>query len=396
MRFKNIFLMTAALAAALPFCPVPASASELSGQLEKIDKQFVKDASVKYRGTARATLAVLPFQAEEKLAAKRVDMAVTELLTQKLMREASFNIVERENLDAALKERRLNPVEAGDAAKAGKLAGAKLAVLGGISRLGGKYQINAKLVDTESGELVSVAVVEVPAKVFDQEAFRYLVLAPEVQTMSFYFTGKYAQGTAASELAPRTYSGVTFTPTNKKPEMTQEGIGIKYFPAKRRMVDVAFLATRLSGNGPLIRTDETIPSDADPRALMKGFELKVSYNYQIRLTDPFNLYAGYGVTGYALQPDEYSSRMGSAVQLAAVDGWGKAKMLYITPIARLGLEWKPQQRFGLSVFGTANLVKKRFKMPYEFRDNTSAPVRITLWDINIPQYFGEVNLSWYF
>jgi hypothetical protein len=79
--------------------------------------------------------------------------------------------------------------------------------------VGNSYQITSKLVNSETGEIIASEINEVPVKVFDEDAERYLVLVPEYQAIGIYLVGGYAPATV-KKLIPVTVSGYKLTPAN--------------------------------------------------------------------------------------------------------------------------------------------------------------------------------------
>jgi len=340
-----------------------ASAGELDSRMENIVRQFVE--VCKGKAEAEATLAVFPFQSDEKLAKKKVDYAVGELLTQKLLKGSKFKLVERTQLLNVFEELTLgmsDVIESETAAKVGKLLGARLGVLGGVSRLGRSYQIVTKLVDIQSGQILSSFVQEVPIQVFDEEAAAYLVLVPERQAIGLYLV--YAKGSiSVSEVGPQTNFGVTITPTN--PQGTHgskvPGMGIRYFPIQNWMLDLAlmwevdsYLGHRygfssvftVSGGEPMGGTFPTVE--------VKGIASRVIFNRVWRPLTRFRIFTGAGVSHFKPQKPDPQAAMfrGMDDDILVSVGHLTAHLTNkgLTPLVRLGMEWKPQARFGWAVF----------------------------------------------
>ncbi len=383
-----------------------AYASRLDTQLDRISKQFVRDASAKLPDLNPVTVAVFPFQADEALARRKVDVAVGELLTQKLIRESRFKLLERSQLDTVLREQKLGlsgAIESDTAAQVGKLAGARLAALGTVTRVGKNYQISAKLVDTNSAEVISVSIEEVPAGVFEEEAARYLVLVPETQTVSIYLAVGAAP-MAVKDLPSTTASGKTVVPANLKTGMSMDngiyaGIGLKYFPFSRWAVDLAFMPQyKIGDSRKSVVTNLVNTSGAMMPAQAEGMMFRALVNHQFRLSRGFNLYAGGGFMRFELDPrtDEKSYYQsvsltgGGSMKMASDFGAGRSS----AALGSLGFEWKPQSRFGLSVLTTFPLKPAAYK--WEADITGTGTERITVWELSYPKYMAEINLAWYF
>lgn len=391
-----------------------ATAGELDSKMEKVVRRFVEVCQGKIE--AEATLAVFPFQADENLAKKKVDFAVGELLTQKLLQNGKFKLVERIQLQKMLDEQALGlsgAIESETAAKVGELLGARLAVLGGVSRLGKSYQIVIKLVDTASGQILAAEVQEVPVQVFDEEAAAYLALVPERQAIGLYLV--YARGFGSSaEIGPQTYFGVTITPTYPMGTKGTNvmGIGVRYFPFQNWMMDLSVMreARKYSdriGNESIFRVSGGFGGGNNiPTLEIKGVTTRLVFNRAWQIWDKFRICAGAGVSYF--MPQETDQK--AAISINMDDGTTvRVERLSVhlhnkgfTPLIRLGLEWKPQARFGYTLFCN-----------YQGANDYRLIARMTQWgpppqgeaigevdDITIYQYkyrfYIENSLSLYF
>jgi curli biogenesis system outer membrane secretion channel CsgG len=147
--------------------------SEVATRLTLLVRSLTADYNVKRPGTAKVPLAVFDFACPEALQKQRVGFAVAELLKAKLVNAPEFSLLERSDLDKILKEQALQQTGAVDentAVQLGKVVGAKLTISGNVDRLGNTYQISARLADVATGEVLAVAVQELPAELFEAEA----------------------------------------------------------------------------------------------------------------------------------------------------------------------------------------------------------------------------------
>ena len=402
MKVHKILL--AALALAALAAPAVRAAS-LDSQLGKISEQFARDAAAKLPELNPVTAAVFPFQAEESLARRKVDVAVGELLTQKLLRESKFRLVERAQLDAALREQKLGlsgALESETAARVGKLAGARLAALGSVSRMGRNYQISAKLVDTETSDVISVSIVEVAASVFDEEASRYLVLVPETQTVSVYLVAG-GQQIETKKLGTRSVSGVTLVPANVETKGFDPdsglyaGFGLKYFPFARWALDFAYIPFFKIGQ-PEKSVLANVAGEAGLAAKAEGKMLRLLAYRKFTPVSRLNVYAGGGFLRYELDPptesEDYTQNVnlttGGTVRMAP--GFGEGR--FLLPLASLGLEFRPQARFGLSALVTMPLSSKTYN--WDACGNNDCTQKAVVWEVSVPKYMAELNLAWYF
>lgn len=85
---------------------------------------------------------------------------VAERLTTRLARTGEFQVIERSRLETALKELNLaasGVIDEATAARAGRVLGAEAVVTGTLTRLDGKFEINARMIDAETGNILAAA-----------------------------------------------------------------------------------------------------------------------------------------------------------------------------------------------------------------------------------------------
>lgn len=102
-------------------------------------------------------VAVLPFRRSDGSKAIEGELLADRLITL-LSMEPDLRVVERRQLDAALAEQKLaldGFVSTETAARAGKLTGARALVTGTITDLGEFIELNARIVDVQSGEVLN-------------------------------------------------------------------------------------------------------------------------------------------------------------------------------------------------------------------------------------------------
>ena len=81
--------------------------------------------------------------------------AVAENLRNSLVQQKEFTVVERAQIQQALKEQHFGQtglVDAKQAVTLGRLLGAKVIVVGSLTKIGNTYTINARFIDVETGE----------------------------------------------------------------------------------------------------------------------------------------------------------------------------------------------------------------------------------------------------
>lgn len=386
----------------------PAPAKELNSKLE-ITALKLTEAAETRRITA-ATLAVLPFQANEELSRKKVNFAVSEILTKSFLKLGKFTVMERAQLEEVLEEQKLGLSGAMDsttAAEIGKLAGARFLVLGNVIQIGNSYQLTSKLVDAETGEMISSEIIEVPIKTFNEEANPYLVLVPENEAIGIYVESGLAAASGKALPSVTTAGGTTFTPLSKVSGFNYSGIGIKYFFSPKWMAD-AFLG--LSSSFDLSGRDNafTLAKGADSRETYwekwqkENTMLRLSISRVSVLSDKFRLFSGGGVLRLS---NTFKGDRNEAMTVyfpgTGASAWYRGRTYtYSTPFVRLGLEWRPKTRLGISLCGTYNILKKDYKGYAEVEDFTGPittyTTQVLAQQFTFPQLMVQGQLALYF
>ncbi|MDO8734929.1 MAG: CsgG/HfaB family protein [Elusimicrobiota bacterium] len=435
------------------------TSSELSSKLKKVAKKFSDVYKSKPKAEVPATIAVFPFQTDEKLEKQKVNFAVREIFSHDLLELNTFKIVERTELEKLLEEQKLGlsgVIETDSAVKIGKLMSAKLLVLGSINRLGSSYQISARLINTETGEVMSSEFTEVAVKVFEQEAAPYLTtLAPETQGIGIYafyesfmpslkateelLTNKYSQYTYSYSYSGVTYD-IDFTPKGVNGKSNPYGLGIKYFPLKWLSVDFGYMLGKPYSMDGVIAERRVYDDDTNLYADQRQVNILLdSSGYRGMLSGVLNLskkikiFAGGGLNLFKSKitisgkPDSlkqsYFQGDGDTVILqesfgsSSQENWSSEENLdkityakefndFGGAFGRLGIEWRPQTRFAIGIFGNLGTAKTE---DVYLNINTYATSAITpgtaevteqystkLFTIEFPETSIEVTVSLYF
>ena len=111
---------------------------------------------------------------------------VAERLTTRLVQAGEFEVIERNRLEAVLRELNLSSSGAVDektALRAGRILGAAAAVTGTLARIKDKFEINARVIDIENGRILTGAMAMVDEDSLSVKADdRYYITAPAQQT----------------------------------------------------------------------------------------------------------------------------------------------------------------------------------------------------------------------
>ncbi|MDD2805626.1 MAG: CsgG/HfaB family protein [Elusimicrobiales bacterium] len=367
----------------------PLRASVLDSKLEKTALKLTEAAEG--RNITSATLAVFPFQADEKLSKKKVNFAVSEILTKDLLKLGKFTIIERAQIEEVMKEQKLGlsgAVDSETAAQIGKLAGAKLLVLGNVIQMGNSYQLTSKLISAETGEMIASEITEVPVKTFDEDAERYLVLVPESGALSLYLSVKYARLSGKS-LGAQTAFGTTATDAANigTKNMTPVGLGVRYWFNKKWAADAALYPNSYTFDTDILIQGASL-SDP-PKMTAKARDIRFLMNRVLSSSDKLRLLAGAGICWMEVS-HSYSGSSGTLER-----GRGKfyaSEVFY--GVLRAGLQWRPSPRIGLELFGNLNAGDTEFETGLRFKNSTTQETSdIAMKKVSVPAFSPELSLS---
>ncbi|MDO8803449.1 MAG: CsgG/HfaB family protein [Elusimicrobiota bacterium] len=332
------------------------------------------------KGLGRAALAIFPFQTDEALAKKRINFAVSELYMEQLHKTGGFKLIERMQLDTALKEQKLGlsgAIDSETAAQVGKMIGARLLLIGSVSRMGKSYQITARLIDAESSAIIIPDVVEVPIALFEGEAARYITQVPEEGALGVYLAARYSK-LAVKSMDPQTISGNTLTPGKLKLLPVSAVFGVRYWPNAKWMFDVSYLTNSYNFSSG-VRVNNNTYSDGGTVEAQEG---RLLINRALRSGDSFRVLAGAGISLMAVK-SEITRR--DAVLSSAM---GDAASTIFTGILRAGVQWRPQPRLGVELLGNFNLFRRPFRQTV-----MSSGAVVALRKFTLPAFTPELAVS---
>jgi TolB-like protein len=270
-------------------------------------------------------LAVLPLSGSRSLEQQNIGFAFSEIMTHKFVQEGTFNVIERTQISAVLKEQHFGQtgaIDANTAAQAGKIMGAHFIVVGSVEEVGKDYLVNARLVDAESANVIATSYEEIPISSFDKEAEPYLKLVPPQQSIGLYFLYNAALNIEPSPPS----SGIYGTTTPEDFDLRMYGFGLRYFPHQNIIFDAAFM-----------KTAEEYGIGSDPLGgqahLTKSHALRGSLGYTSFQSSKMSWQVGVGLQHY-----DFKAVTGEGVEL-------KESVLF----TKAGLEFRPQQRLGLGL-----------------------------------------------
>ena len=114
--------------------------------------------------TRPVVIAVLPFEdrgsyGQDKEVFRALALGIPATLVSELSGHSELRLVDRNRVAQALQSQDLGPnarVDAATAAKIGKQVGARYAVTGNFADFYGKFRLDARIVDTDNGQIVKV------------------------------------------------------------------------------------------------------------------------------------------------------------------------------------------------------------------------------------------------
>ncbi|MCX5787321.1 MAG: hypothetical protein NTX64_02260 [Elusimicrobia bacterium] len=319
-----------------------ANSSEISLQLDELTHNLTKGYKTRNPRVGKRTVAVLPFNCDSKLAKQRVGFALSELLTHHLVSSTEFTVVERADLSRVLEEQSLQmtgAIDTASAVKVGKLVGAELLVSGSVERLGDKYEVNARIIDAATGEVLTVGYQEMPGRLFEESASPYLQLHPEQQAVGLYFLANYRNNPNRLSAYNGTVTpGITNSVSPHSFTMTMIGGGVRYSPSATMMIDVSLAA---------------LPANVEYRHTQQT-DKTINATYNVDLQQPIKS----GSTFYLQATANWVHRfplnlrgiLGAGISYFKVGAAGDTFRLSPVPQLRGGLEYKLQERLGLACF----------------------------------------------
>ena len=289
-------------------------------------------------------LAIIPFQAQEPaLLEKKIGFGVAEVITDLLVQKhlKEFQIVERSKLEEMLSEQKLSMsgvISDNSAIKVGQLINADILLLGSVSRIGNNYSINARLVTTETGKILSAESMSPSSKEIEKESRAYIDL-PE--NWGVCYSVRYMG------LTPKVWgnfnSGLT---SGGKPIMWTNdsdfrsvyffGFAIRYFPIKDILIEFQLAPNLISPNTHGIV--EYVDSSWHNR---RGASLFVEFDGAVSWVKKFGKFYTY-LGGGALCT--YSSIPDVSKQNRCTKESGS-----IIPLVRGAIEWRFRKRVGINL-----------------------------------------------
>jgi TolB-like protein len=308
-----------------------------------------------------------------------VDAAfLTDVVRQQALEAVpSLKLMTRENVLTLLEAsgKKLEECEGECEVETGRRLGADIVVTGELLRFGRGFRVNLRLHDTHTAQLLAAAVAsgETPEALEKDMARAVAKLMtpltagqPErvardqewYETIGFYLTG--ALGSIAAEnYTPRALAAPvgSITMSNLRTKALGVGLGVRYRPWKWLMFDAAFYFSPLSAQA----DSRTGNGHTDSERIFNLQSIAATANFVLRLAHVLRAFAGAGAELYGGEVGNAAAIDGNGVVfLSTAGGTGPAetKLNFVRPCLRLGVEWRPQERLGIDLFGVLYPIPK--------------------------------------
>lgn len=331
-------------------------AGTASSKLSALAELLIKNYETKAAG--KVTLAVFPFSCEEKLRKQRVGFAVSELMSHRFVAAPDFTVVERGEIGKVLGEQKIQSsgvTDSATAVKLGQLLGANALLMGNMNKVDGLYQVNARLVNVETGEVITSGYTELTVDAFEEDAGVYLNLVPQEQTLGIYGVFNYRHNANdAPRFTESQWGDVVNNPRSFTSMMS--GGGLLYRPHRNIQIN-AEVITNIGDSEYITEVHYysfPSPSYFVEKKKMKMTVASVMASYVAPISARWHYLAGLGSQFFV-------SGVSEAKEDVPPGLFGKA-----------GIEYRPQSRIGLGI----NL-KYELK-PVEFRSEWSDNVMMRM------------------
>jgi hypothetical protein len=308
-----------------------------------------------------------------------VDAAfLTDVVRQQALEAVpSLKLMTRENVLTLLEAsgKKLEECEGECEVETGRRLGADLVVTGEVLRFGRGYRVNLRLHDTHTAQLLAAAVAsgDTP-EALEKDMARAVaklmtplsVGQPEraakdpewYETIGLYLTG--ALGSLAAENdTPRALAAPvgSITMSNLRTKALGIGLGVRYRPWKWLMLDAAYYFSTLSAQA----DSKSGNGYADSEQIFGPQSIAATANFALRLAHVLRAFAGAGAQFFGGEIGNAAAIDGNGVvHLSTAGGTGPAetKLSFVRPCLRLGVEWRPQERVGIDLFGVLYPIPK--------------------------------------
>lgn len=280
-------------------------------------------------------MAVFPLNCDEKLEKQRVGFAASEVMSHRFVADGAFTVVERGEIGKLLSEQKLQAsgaVDSDTAVKLGKVLGSGVVLLGNIQKVDGKYQVNARLVNAETSEILVSGYTELDANAFEDDAKVYLNLVPQEQTLGIYAVFNYRNNKNKKPTFVEIEPG---NQTTFKPEAFSSAVaggGLLYRPSRHIQVNAELMTSTIGKDEYITRvssfTSGSVYTEKQPLE-MTTISLMVGYISELR--HKWGYLVGIGLQNINASVSQKKENPPTGIFI------------------KTGIEFKPQSRIGIGL-----------------------------------------------
>ncbi|MFC2061925.1 FlgO family outer membrane protein [Elusimicrobiota bacterium] len=313
------------------------AANFLERQLIILTQQLAKEYKSKTSETEPVSIIVLPFDSPSKdLKDRKIGTGVSELISTNIVKYESniFKVIEREQLKTILAEQGLalsGAVSGKAAMNISSMAGAKLMLSGSVTATEKYYMIQARIIDTESGKILATTSLPLPIKQFEEETKENII------------TRKKSIGVYMS------YRMISIEPILNKITVIRIDDGKSTEDRNMSIVEHDSTSQNIPCIGNRFYFTDNIMADISLGYVSGEFSISDSSTVDMDLDGGVTIFAFYAHWAKPVGP-RIDLFAGSGINFCtdASDGISYT----VTPVLRAGIEWRPTQRIGLTLFGS--------------------------------------------
>jgi TolB-like protein len=274
---------------------------QVSGLVQKLAQSYKQGKDL----TAKANVAVADLVNDTDLTKKKhIGQAVRDLIQTEISRSTVFGLVERADLEKVVREQQLQMTgltDPGSAAKIGQILNADLILSGSVTELGDEFNVTIKLIDVESGQVISETVAINKQDVVDT--------AEALQNMAY--VQKMGLGISLSMLGHTAFGQFpTYVPASGGGNFAETavsypaGVEVRYRITKNFMVgagldvisgQVFYKPNQSWTNLPYFPTGSTDHGNGPFHIVMDGVAIPITLYGNVNLSRRFNIFACAGV-----------------------------------------------------------------------------------------------------
>jgi hypothetical protein len=155
--------------------------------LVSFTKELTEGYKAKVDQKKKWRLAILDIAADKDLVENEVPPILNEMITHEFVKTPEFIVLERELFDKILKEHELQATfgDMESAVKVGRVLGAQVVFVGRATQIQKNIRLNGRLVNTETSEILSTAVQDIPRQAFKREPAQATSVASQDRKLGF-------------------------------------------------------------------------------------------------------------------------------------------------------------------------------------------------------------------